>query len=130
MDEKKKKKSLRDSNWPYLLVIAFLLIVVIAQPLYSAATLKTNFTSGINTWDWDGQVIQGTLTGGADTYNVPEGLDPDMCLFSYNDQASITLPISWSYSDGSVISGIAGVLSMAGDSGEAYTGLILDFRGY
>jgi hypothetical protein len=121
---------MKKKDFAFLAVIGVLLLLILIQGAFGSATLQKNFIGGINTWDWDGQVINGTLTSGSATYNVPTGLDPDMCLFSYDDQASITLPISWVFSEGSVIDGCAGVITIAGDSGELYTGIIYDFRGF
>ena len=110
-----------------LMVAIFLALI---SPIFSAMSLQNNYIGGVNTWDKDSKVLTGTLTGGTQDYNVPTGFDVDMCLMSYDDQATPTLALNWSYSDGAVAAGVGGVVTITGDADEAIHAWLFDFPGH
>jgi len=118
MDEKKKS---RNSNWPYLIIIAFLLIVAIIVPAYSTATLLDRDSGGFANTQYQTFVYGNTMPGGgSDDFTIPSTFDLDTAELFYTELHNWTLPLK-------IISNTGGVCVITGDATYDYLVICKDY---
>ena len=120
MDEK-KKTGLRNLNWAYLAIIAFLLVMVVMSPLFGAATLYDRDSGGFANTQYQTFTYGNTMpAGGSDSFVIPSTYDLDMAELFYTELHAWTLPLK-------IVSNSSGTCVITGDATYDYLVICKDY---
>ena len=124
MDTKVKKSFWEKPSLPYLLIIAFLLVMVIVGPLLGAGTLQDRNSGGFANTQYQTYTWSGTMpAGGSDGFTIASSFDVDAMEAFYTELHDITSPIE-------LLSNASGVCVITGDATYDYLVTLKDYEDY